>query len=147
MKEELLMKRLLRILLLFVACICAGTILELIFAEHTGEVSQFVPFVLSALGLLATGAVWFRPQRQSLLVFRIVMVLMAAGSALGVFLHFTHNFEFELEINQTAEAAEVIIPALFGASPILAPGIMLLAGALGLLAAYYHPGLGSKSGS
>ena len=73
-------------------------------------------------------------------VMQVVMVLNVLGSALGIYEHIENNLGFELEIRPNAAVVDVFIEALHGASPLLAPGILALAGLLALAATYYHPG-------
>lgn len=141
MSVEAILQRMRRALLLIVIGICVGTFLELVLTEHTGEPAQFIPFVLSVLGALTAGAVWFRPQRRTIRRLRFVMYLTIAGSLFGLFEHFKHNLEFELEIDATLQFADAILPALMGANPALAPGILFLGGVLGILATWQHPAL------
>lgn len=43
--------------------IFVGTLVELIFEEHTNSPVQYIPFVLGILGLLGVLLVFWRPQR------------------------------------------------------------------------------------
>ena len=141
MTAEVIVTRLRRFLLGVVAFTCAGTILELLFEEHFGESLQLIPFVLCAIALVAVGAVWLRPSRNTIMTLRIVMVIVAAGSLLGMFLHLANNFGFELEMRPNASAGDVVIDALMGVNPLLAPGILALAAVLAIASTYHHPAL------
>ncbi|MDQ3928868.1 MAG: hypothetical protein M3328_06945 [Chloroflexota bacterium] len=57
---------------------------------------------------------------------------------------FLENFAFEREIRPAAPTGDVLMAAIKGASPLLAPGILLFAALLGLAATYYHPALGER---
>jgi hypothetical protein len=120
---------------------CAGTIVELILAEHTEEPLQFVPFVLCGLGLLAVAAALLRPRRATLIALRVVMGALMVGSLFGVYEHVAGNLAFELEIRPSATASAVWLQALKGAAPLLAPGVLALAAIVALAATYYHPAL------
>ena len=139
MEEKDVTQRLRRFLLGVVAAILVVTPLELILLEHTEEMLQWIPFVVSGLGLLAVGGVWFVPETTSLKVFRWVMVIVALSSFAGVYLHFSSNLSFTREINPSFTLMESLWPAFKGSNPLLAPGIMFLAGVLGLGAIYRHP--------
>jgi len=128
-----------RFLLGVVAAILVVTPLELILLEHTEELLQWIPFVVSGLGLLAVGGVWFVPRSTSLKVFRWVMVIVALSSFAGVYLHFSSNLSFTREINPSFTLLDSLWPAIKGSNPLLAPGVMFLAGVLGLGAIYRHP--------
>jgi hypothetical protein len=53
--------------------------------------------------------------------------------------------EFQTEIRPNAPLVNSVITALSGAAPLLAPGMLGLAGVLGLAATYYHPALGKQA--
>ena len=112
-----------------------GTGAELLLLEHYEDAWQFVPLVLIALGLLAMGWRAVRPGRASLRAFRVVMVLMVASGALGLFLHYRGNTEFELERDPGLAGFALFREAMTGATPALAPGAMMLFGVLGLVSA------------
>jgi hypothetical protein len=80
--------RLRTFLLVLAGSMCAGTIIELLLAEHTEDPIQFIPFVLCGLGLAAVAAALLRPGRGTLLALRAVMGLLLVGSLLGVYEHF-----------------------------------------------------------
>lgn len=112
-----------------------GTAAELLLLEHYEDAWQFVPLVLIALGLLAMGWRAVRPGAASLRAFRTVMVLMVASGALGLFLHYRGNTEFELERDPALSGLALFREAMTGATPALAPGAMMLFGLLGLASA------------
>jgi hypothetical protein len=113
----------------------AGTGAELLLLEHYEDAWQLVPLAHIALGLLAMGGRAVRPGRASLRAFRVVMVLMVASGALGLFLHYRGNTEFELERDPGLAGFALFREAMTGATPALAPGAMMLFGLLGLVSA------------
>lgn len=141
MTNDIIVQRLRRFLLILVACLCLGTMVELWLSEHTGEPLQFTPFVLCSVGFIAVVGVLLRPSRRTITALRAVMVIVALGSLLGIYLHLAGNFEFELDIRPNAVVGDVIMDALMGAAPLLAPGILALAAVLAIAATYYHPAL------
>ncbi len=145
MSSERLVERLRRFLLAAAGLMCLVTPIELALTEHYGEPAQWIPFILCGLGLVAVGAVWFRPQRLTIWLLRGVMMLMVLGSGLGLGLHLLGNYQFEQEIRPSAAGLEVFLEALKGANPLLAPGILALAGLLALAATTYHPALRSPA--
>ena len=128
-----------RFLLGVVAAILVVTPLELILLEHTEELLQWIPFVVSGIGLVAVAAVWSAPTETTLKGLRWVMIFVALSSFVGVYLHFSSNLSFTREINPSFTLMESLWPAIKGSNPLLAPGIMFLAGVLGLGATYQHP--------
>lgn len=131
-------QRLRRFLLAVTAAIFIGTVIELVLVDHTEETLQWVPFILSSLGFITVGWVWFAPGKKSLLVLRWVMVAVALGSLVGIYLHFSGNLAFTREINPSYSLSESIVPALKGSYPLLAPGVLFLAGTLGIAATWRH---------
>jgi hypothetical protein len=134
-------QRLRRFLLIFSACTCLGTVLELWFAKHTDGLVQLIPFGLAAVGLLAILAALLRPGRLTLLLLRVVMVVLIAGSLYGVVRHVQGNIELKLEFRPNASVGDVWFEALRGGNPILAPGVLAMTGILALAATYRHPAL------
>jgi hypothetical protein len=112
----------------------AGTGIELLLLEHYEDAWQLVPLVFIGLGLAVTGFRLFRPG-SGLRAFRGVMLLMVASGALGLFLHYRGNVEFELEREPMLGGLPLFREAMTGATPALAPGAMMLFGLLGLASA------------
>jgi hypothetical protein len=112
--------------------------------EHTQETLQYIPFVLCGIGLVSVIAALLNPQRATLLALRGVMALVGAGGVLGIALHLIRNLEFEQEIRPNAAIGDLLVNTLKGASPLLAPGVMVFAALLALAATYYHPVLGRR---
>lgn len=112
----------------------AGTGTELLLLEHYEDAWQVVPLVLIGLGLAVTAWRLFGPG-TGLRAFRTVMLLMVASGALGLFLHYRGNVEFELEREPMLGGLALFREAMTGATPALAPGAMMLFGLLGLASA------------
>jgi len=144
MESQTLIQRYRRFLLLMAAFLFAGTVVELIFQEHTGEPLQLIPFILSGLGIAALVAVLIRPQHSTLLALRGSMLLAILGSAVGLFLHLSANLGFAQEIQPNATTIQLISETLHGASPILAPGMLAVAALMALAATYQHPEIGGR---
>ncbi|NGP87113.1 hypothetical protein [Fodinibius halophilus] len=141
MSAENTLQRLRQFLLLVVAAIFIGTIFELILLGHTEESQQWIPFIASFLGLVMIGWVWKSATENSLKTLRWIMLGICLVSLLGMYFHFSGNFFFALEINPSMTWTEAIWPAMTGSYPFLAPGILFLAGILGIAATYRHPEL------
>lgn len=124
------------------ALTAVGTGLELVLLEHAGSPPQVVPFVAMGLGLVAVAAGGLAPSRRTVWSLRGAAVMLVLAGALGVFEHLEHNYAFEAEIRPTEEPAALMVHAIQGASPALAPGAVALMGLIAGLATYRHPALG-----
>lgn len=130
-----------RLLLGLLAFSIAGTVVELVLLDHLEDLNQQLPVYAMAVGVVAGGALLLRPRRATLYAFRIVMLGFMVIGALGVWLHYRGNVEFELEMYPSMQGFELFWKALEGATPTLAPGLMAQLGLLGLAATYAHPAL------
>lgn len=120
-----------------------GTAAELLLLGHTEDVWQLIPLGLFALagGLLAWLAV--APSRGGVRALQAVMALFLVSGALGVVLHSKGNREFALETEPALGGWPLFAETMTGAFPALAPGTMVLLGAIGLLFTWRHPSLAS----
>jgi hypothetical protein len=116
-----------------------GTGMELLLMGHTDGLSQLIPLLLIGITFLTLG--WYAIGRSvlSLYVFRIVMLLSAVSGVAGSLLHYLGNVEFETEMTPGLAGFDLFKEAIRGATPALAPGTMILLGALGLLYTLRHP--------
>ena len=119
--------------------ILLGTLVELVLVEHTEDPLQWIPFILSGVGILSISVFHFKPSLWSLYILRVTMVILAAGSIYGVYAHFIENFEFSAEIHPAYTFTENLTAAIMGASPMMAPGILFLAALLSAAGTYEHP--------
>jgi hypothetical protein len=100
----------------------AGTMTELVLLEHYEQVLQFVPLLLIVAAVAAIA--WQ------------VMLFALAGFA-GVAAHFRGSAEFQLDLNPSMSAWELVEKVMRAkAPPLLAPGMMLQMGLLGLAYVY-----------
>jgi hypothetical protein len=110
-----------------------GTVTELVLLEHYGEPLQFVPLVLIAAAL---PTLWWEFSRRDLASRRAMQVLMALfvlAGFLGFAAHFNGSAEYQLELNPDMSNWELLEKILRAkAPPLLAPGMMLQLGLLGL---------------
>ena len=141
MIDALVRLRLRRFLLFISALLFVGTLVELWLTNHMESAVQLIPFALCGLGLVSVVAVLLRPQRVAMLALRACMVLVVLGSLLGIYEHIEGNLGFQRELYPNATTGKVLLGALGGASPLLAPGILALTATLALAATYYHPAL------
>lgn len=147
MRAEIILDRLRRFLLVAALSIFAVTLLELWLIEHTKEAVQIIPFILCGVGLAVIAAALVRPGAATLNALRLSMPLVGIGGLVGVGFHVWSNFTFEQDIRPGAAALDLALPALKGAAPLVAPGMLLLAALLALAATYYHPALAPQGGA
>jgi len=141
MNSEIALARLRQLLLIISAGVFIMTVTELFFLSHWSETIQFLPFVLSGLGLITLSLASFRPNRGTITALRWSMIIIAACSLIGVYEHMANNLGFRMEIQPNATIGELILATLEGANPVLAPGILVLGAVIGLAAMYQHPAL------
>jgi hypothetical protein len=118
------------------ASLFAGTVVELIAVKHYQDPIQLVPFALCGLGLIAIAVVWSRPGRTTVLAFRMLMLVIASGSGLGVYKHIEGNYEFAHEIHPRASATSLITSAVTGRDPPMAPGILAIGASIAVAATF-----------
>ena len=118
-----------------------GLEVELLLLEHYESAWQFAPLVLLGVVLIGAALVWRRPSPATVRFFQAVMALCLAAGAVGIFLHYRGNVEFELEREPLLGGLRLFWEAARGATPALAPGAMAQLGLLGLVYTYRHPAL------
>jgi len=128
-------------LLLLVAAVYPGTVVELILERHYDKLLQFIPFVLCIAGFLAVALVIVHARPLTIWLMRVVMFVTMPATLLGMWEHLDGNMEFQREIRATAGTWEQLSYAIHGAAPLLAPGILALAAGVALIATYAHPAL------
>jgi hypothetical protein len=111
-----------------------GTGAELLLLDHYEDVWQKVPLALIVLSLMAMAGHAFYGGAAFVRAFQATMWLVIAGGMTGLVLHFRGNMEFELEMRPENSGWPLIWTTLKGATPSLAPGLMILLGLLGLVA-------------
>ena len=124
----------------------AGMATELLLSGHYDGPVQRVP-----LGLMAAVAgviVWHLlvPGVASVRALQFGMVLFLSTGLIGVGYHYAGNEEFERELYPGVEGTALIRQSLTGATPVLAPGSLVLLGLVGLTYAYRHPVLATDRG-
>jgi NO-binding membrane sensor protein with MHYT domain len=111
----------------------AGTASELLLLEHYEEPWQFVPLVLVALAFLALAWYTRGPDTRSRRTLQALMVLFLLAGFAGLALHFRGAAEFQLETNPDIGKWELVKKVMRAkAPPVLAPGVMLQLGLIGL---------------
>jgi hypothetical protein len=114
-----------------------GTVTELILLEHYEQALQFVPLVLIVLAVVVLAWHMLQPGTGSLRALQIVMALFVLAGFAGMAAHFNGSAEYQLELNPDMSTWELLEKILHAkAPPLLAPGMMLWMGLLGLAYAY-----------
>ncbi|MEJ2502640.1 MAG: hypothetical protein P8177_04865 [Gemmatimonadota bacterium] len=123
----------------------AGTLGELVLLEHTESLVQWLPLVAVAAG--AATVVWAlaRPAAAALRAVQGTGALIAVVGAVGVGYHYSGNEAFELEMSPESGGWTLVWDSLTGATPALAPGLMVQLGLLGMAFTYRHPALSGPS--
>jgi hypothetical protein len=138
------LSRLRRFLLVLSILLLGGTVVELSLVKHWVDTVQLIPFGLCGLGSIAAFLALLRPRRATLLGLRVCMGVVVCGSLFGIYEHFSNNLAFQREIKPNAPIRDVLVSAVAGGNPLLAPGTLAVAAVLALAATYYHPGLENK---
>lgn len=120
------------------------TVAELIFLGHWNKWIQFLPFLLSITGITTLAFIYFRPTHINIIVTNWTMIVIGICSFIGFYEHMSNNYQFLLEIQPNSTIWELTKATLEGENPVLAPGILLLGAAIGLVAIYRHPLLEEK---
>jgi hypothetical protein len=110
-----------------------GTGTELALLSHYEQPLQLVPVVLMVLALATL--VWHAADRGriSLNAMLILMILFVLAGFAGFFAHFQGSAEFQLELDPSMSRRDLVVKVLQAkAPPLLAPGMMIQLGLLGL---------------
>ena len=128
-----------RLLLASLAGGIVGTAAELILLGHVDSAAQWIPIV--ALAAAVPLLLWHaaRPGPLTVRLIRLVMCAYIACGLIGVGLHYDGNIEFERELHPKDAGLAFLRHTIAGATPVLAPGSMMLLGLLGIAHAYRHP--------
>jgi hypothetical protein len=114
-----------------------GTMTELLLLEHDEQALQFVPLVLMVLG--AATLAWYAATKDSasLRSLQVVMGLFVLSGFAGMAAHFNGSAEYQLELNSDLSTWELLDKIVHAkAPPLLAPGMMMQMGLLGLAYAF-----------
>jgi hypothetical protein len=121
-----------------------GTIVELLLLGHYEDVAQFVPLVLILLALAFV--VWHlrRPSPRTLLMLQIIMTLFLFAGVAGMAFHFQGAAGFQRDIDPSQPQWELFKKVMQAQTPpVLAPGMMIQLGLIGLICTYRHPAVQS----
>ena len=114
---------------------------ELILLRHIDKPAQWIPLV--ALVAAAPVLIWHAaaPSTASVRTLQALMFVFIILGVAGVGFHYDGNVEFERELHPSERGWEFVRKTVAGATPVLAPGSMVLLGLVGLAHAYRHPSL------
>ena len=116
-----------------------GTSGELILLRHIDKPAQWIPLVVLAAAVPIL--IWHAssPSAASVRTLQVLMLGFVVLGVIGVGLHYNGNVEFERELNPSERGWTFLRKTVAGATPVLAPGSMVLLGLVGLAHAYRHP--------
>jgi hypothetical protein len=118
----------------------SGVIAELLLLGHIEDVYQSMPVVLGIVTIVLSVIVAKRPTSGAIRLFRAVMLLMIVSGALGAYLHFQVNMEFQLEMDPSLTGWNLFRKSILAKSPpALAPGTMAQLGLIGIAYTFRHP--------
>jgi hypothetical protein len=110
-----------------------GTETELLLLEHYEDPWQFVPLVLIACAMAVLALHRRRPDGVSLRAWKGLMLLFLVSGVMGLALHFRGAAEFQLELEPAMGRWDLVAKVMrTKAPPVLAPGVMLQLGLIGL---------------
>lgn len=111
----------------------AGTEAELVLLEHYEDPWQFVPLVLVAGAAAVLALHRMRPDEKSRRALKALMLLFLVAGIAGLALHFRGAAEFQLETDPGIGRWTLVAKVMRSkAPPVLAPGVMLQLGLIGL---------------
>jgi hypothetical protein len=122
-----------------------GTVTELVLLSHYEQPMQLVPVVLIVIALAVIAWQAMRHNAASLRALQVVMGLFVLAGFAGMVAHFRGSVEFQLELDPDMSNWELLEKVLRAkAPPVLAPGMMLQFGLLGLAYVYSDSGYRSR---
>ena len=129
--------------LLILAAIAAALIVteaELLFVGHTGSNNgQVIAVVLVSLGLITVSCHAILRNTSSIVVLRLTMYLFLIFGIDGLFTHYHWAVQSALKSQPTLVGMPLVYATLSGKIPLLAPGMLIEIGLLGLIYTFQHP--------
>lgn len=133
MTDSELLQTLRRLLLALGAAVFGGTLVELIFAEHTDGLVQLVPIVCCLAGLATICLVWISPGARVLRAARVLMGIVLAASLFGVYEHLRSAYEMTRDFHPGMSGIDLWKTTVTSSIPILAPGALAAGAAVVLI--------------
>jgi len=136
-----------RILLLIFLLGEFGTVAELLLLGHTEDSWQLVPLGLVLLSLFALLCHAVAKRAATVRIFQATMLLFMISGIVGAWFHYRAKVEFKLEMSPGLAGLELFWEAIKGGAvpPVLAPGIMIQLGLIGLAYTFRHPALAAST--
>jgi len=117
-----------------------GTTTELLLLKHYERAWMFAPFVVIAIAVAAAIGRLARPSAASVRWLRLSMLPLLAAGVGGAYLHYLGGLAFQADIDPTLPRWQLFWKVLrMQAPPMLAPGILVHLGLLGLVSTYRDP--------
>ena len=141
-RPEVLLGRLRRLLVGIFLLGSIGSIVELLLLAHDEDATQMIPLILLGTGVGAALWTLVSASRTSVRALQAVLVLFIAGGLLGIYLHYSANVEFQLEMDPTLAGSALLWKVLQAkAPPALSPALMVQLALIGLAYSFTHPAL------
>src|SRR5687768_2676135 len=102
------LRRLRQFLLVLSVLLFGGSLIELWLVGHTDGWIQWIPFVLSTAGAVASGFVLLKQHAVTVRLLRACMGLVLLGTLFGVYEHITGNIAFAREVDPTASTSVLL---------------------------------------
>jgi hypothetical protein len=110
-----------------------GTVVELVLLSHYEQAVQLVPVVLIVLALIVLAWHVMGHSAASIRILMGLMVLFVLAGFAGFVAHFHGSAEFQLDLEPSLSTWELLEKVMRAkAPPLLAPGMMMQLGLLGL---------------
>ena len=110
-----------------------GLLAELLLIGHYEDSPQFIPLILTGVGVVTLLVQLVYPRGWTLSLVTIVMALFIGAGVLGMYFHFHGSSEFQREMDPTMTGTTLLWHVLRAKSPpTLSPGTMIQMGILGL---------------
>jgi hypothetical protein len=124
-----------------------GAAAELLLLGHTEDWRQLVPLTLFLLSLPVSLCHAVVRRAVTLRIFQAMMLLFIFSGAVGCWFHYQGKREFKLESNPSLAGWELFREAMVGGAvpPVLAPGVMIQLGLIGLAYGYCRPSNNQQS--
>jgi len=139
--SQKVLARLLGLLRFLLIAEIVGVGAELLLIAHWDDAWQWAPLIVLGAGLVVCLGHIVVGNWASRRAVQLVMVLFVLSGLLGSWLHYDGRVEFRREIDPSLSGWGLFRSAMTGSStpPVLAPGIMIQMGLLGLAAVCCRP--------
>lgn len=123
-----------------------GMSTELWLIGHHEDSNQIIPLIVVGATLVVIAWVAMRPSLVALRTMQFVMLTLAGTGVIGITLHVKAGAESQRDLNPSITTSDLVWTVVDAAAPpALAPALLVLLGALGLVYTYKHPALGDDT--